>query len=113
MTKNLPDDAWMQSIADRAEPAEAHPAPSRLKANIYSAVVQRQAESGPLMSLTDVKARGRDLCVFETLVQIAPTGEMIDSLNFCRVCHARLLAEHFEHPPIYWRGCPYVALKKS
>ena len=113
MSRNVPDDEWMQFIADRVELEETLAAPSRLKAKVYSALVQRQAESGPLMSLTEVKVGGRDLCVFEKLVQIAPTGEMVDSLNFCRACHARVLAEHLEHPPIYWGGCPYVALKKS
>ena len=103
----------MQFVADGSEPEETETAPSSLKAKVYSALVQRQAESGPLMSLTAVKAGGRDLCVFEKLVQIAPTGEMVDSLNFCRVCHARVLAEHLERPPIYWGGCTYVALKKS
>ena len=112
MSRNVPNDEWMQFIADDSEPEETQTAPSRLKARVYSALVQRQAESGPLMSLTEVKVGGRDLCVFEKLVQIAPTGEMVDSLNLCRVCHARVLAEHLEHPPIYWSGCPYVALKK-
>ena len=113
MPRNVSDEEWLRLIADRVEPEETLAAPSRLKAKVYSALVQRQAESGPLMSLTEVKVGGRDLCVFEKLVQIAPTGEMVDSLNFCRACHARVLAEHLEHPPIYWGGCPYVALKKS
>ena len=113
MSRNVSDDDWMQFVADGSEPEETQTAPSRLKARVYSALVQLQGESGPLMSLTEVKDGGRDLCVFEKLVQIAPTGEMIDSLNFCRVCHARVLAEHLEHPPIYWRGCSYVALKRS
>ena len=86
MSRNVPDDEWMQFIADSSEPGKTEAAPSRLKARVYSALVQRQAESGPLMSLTEVKVGGRDLCVFEKLVQIAPTGEMVDSLNFCRVC---------------------------
>ena len=113
MSRNFPGNEWMQLVADGSEPEQPQTAPSRLKARIYSALVQSQAESGPLMSLSDVKAGGHDLCVFERLVQITPSGEMVDSLNFCRVCHARVLAEHLEHPPIYWRGCPYVALKRS
>ena len=112
MSRNVPNDEWMQFITDGSELEEAHSASSRLKARVYSALVQRQAESGPLMSLTEVKVGGRELCVFENLVQIAPSGEMVESFNFCRVCHARFLAEHLEHPPIYWSGCPYVALKK-
>ena len=112
MSRNVPNDEWMQFIADGAEPEETRYAPSRLKARVYSALVQHQAKSGPLMSLTEVVSGGRDLCVFEKLVQITPTGEMLDSLNFCRTCHARVLAEQFERAPIYWRGCSYVTLKK-
>ena len=113
MASNIPDDDLMQFIANRAEPEEAIAAPSRLKARVYSALVRRQAAAGPLLSLTKVKADGRELCVFEQLVQIAPTSETVESVNLCRVCHARVLAEYFEHPPIYWNGCPYVALKKA
>jgi hypothetical protein len=51
--------------------------------------------------------------VFEKLVQIAPLGEKAKSPFFCRVCHARALAESFENPPIFWPHCPYVAFKGS
>jgi hypothetical protein len=33
-------------------------------------------------------------------------------MNPCRVCHARLLAEQFESPPIYWPHCPYVSFRR-
>ena len=46
----------------------------------------------------------------ENLLLIVPS-ERITSMNPCRVCHARLLAEHFESPPIYWPHCPYVAFQ--
>lgn len=87
-------------------------APSRLKSEIYSALVRRQAESGPLLSLTETKGAGRSLCVFETLVQIAPIGEKRKHFNLCRVCHARILAERMENAPIFWGHCPYVAFQK-
>ena len=54
-----------------------------------------------------------ELCVFEELVRIAPVGEAAKSLNICRICHARVLAEHMGNAPIYWSGCPYVELKNS
>ena len=88
--------------------SEAFRAPSRLKSRIYSALMKRQREDGPLLSLSEVKARGRRLCVFEELVQIAPVGESAKQPNFCRVCHARILAENIEHPPVYWPGCLYA-----
>jgi hypothetical protein len=83
-------------------------APSRLKSRIYSALVARQSQDGPLLSLDKVKARGNRLCIFEDLVQIAPVGEPAKRLNYCRVCHARLLAESLESAPVFWRGCPYA-----
>jgi hypothetical protein len=86
----------------------AQPAPSRLKSRIYSRLVKDQAADGPLLSLSETKASGNGLCVFEELVQIAPVGEQMKTTNYCRVCHARLLAEHLEHAPIYWPHCPYV-----
>ena len=83
-------------------------APARLKSRIYSALIERQQSDGPLLSLSEVKARGRRLCVFEELVQIAPVGESTKQPNFCRVCHARILAENVENAPVYWSGCPYA-----
>jgi len=113
MGRDFPDDELMERIAETVEPEETRTALSCLKAKIYSALMLHQAERGPLMSLTEVKAGGSTLCVFEELVRIASAGEGIESLNICRVCHARVLAEHLEHPPIYWQGCPYVQLKKK
>jgi len=110
---NLPEEQFIAKIAAQVELTDSRPAPANLKAKIYSALVLRQAESGQLASLTESKARGQKLCVFEQLVQIAPVGETVKSLNICRTCHARVLAEHFENPPIYWSGCPYVQFKKS
>lgn len=86
-------------------------APSSLKARVYSAVVHEQQESGPLLSLDDTVAANHAICVFEKLVQIAPVGKTLKSPFFCQVCHARVLAENFETPPIYWPHCPYVAFK--
>ncbi len=88
------------------EPAD--PAPASLRSRIYSRLMTRQAQSGPLLSLTAVKAGGRGLCIFEELVRIAPAGESLKSFNCCRVCHARVLAEHLDSAPIYWPQCPYV-----
>ena len=88
-------------------------APSSMKARLYSALVRKQQESGPLASLDTSVLAGRETCVFEKLVQIAPVGEQTQSSFFCEVCHARVLAEHYEKPPIFWAGCPYVQFKKS
>ncbi|MFZ3343249.1 MAG: hypothetical protein WA609_03060 [Terriglobales bacterium] len=110
---NLPDEGFLERIADAVDLTQHESAPSRLKAKVYSALVLRQAETGPLSSLTETVACGHDLCVFEELVRIAPVGEGAKSLNFCRVCHARVLAEQIENAPIYWSGCPYVKLKNS
>lgn len=113
MPRNISDDQFLERLTARTTPAETPKAPSRIKSKIYSALVQRQADTGPLESLTTTKAAGHGLCVFEELVRIAPVGEAAKQLNPCRVCHARVLAELVEDPPIYWPNCPYVAFKKS
>jgi hypothetical protein len=83
-------------------------APSRLKARTYSALVRVAHREAPLCTLDESKAFGRGLCVFEELVRIVPAGEQPQRLNWCHVCHARLLAEYFENAPIFWPNCPYV-----
>jgi hypothetical protein len=83
-------------------------APSRLKSRIYSVLMRRQAESGPLMGLAETLAGGRGLCVFESLTNACPVGETAKRLNLCEVCHARVLAEHVESAPVFWHNCPYV-----
>ena len=86
-------------------------APARLKSRLYSALVVEQAASGPLRTLPATSAAGRALCVFEHVLRVIP-DERITSMNPCRVCHARLLAERFESPPIYWPHCPYVEFRR-
>lgn len=106
------DDRFLEKLAE-LELSGSEPAPPPLKARIYSAMLRRQAESGSLASLTETKLHGQELCVFEQLVRIAPIGEKAKSLNICRICHARVLAEHLDNAPIFWNGCPYVRFKRS
>jgi hypothetical protein len=82
-------------------------APARLKATIYSALVNRLSETGPLLSLAETKADGARLCVFEHTLAALPLGERIGSMNPCRICHARVLGEQLDRAPIFWPGCPY------
>ncbi len=103
----------MQRIADATVLRDSEPAPSRLKAKLYSALMRVETANGPLMSLQQNKFHGQALCVFEELVQIAPVGDRAKSANICRVCHARILAERIENAPIFWGGCPYVGFKNS
>jgi hypothetical protein len=97
-------------LADHTDAARStrDRAPADLKSRLYSALVQEMAAGGPLRDLPATKADGRALCVFENLLQIVPVAH-ISSMNPCRICHARLLAERFQTPPIYWSHCPYVA----
>ena len=92
-------------------PEELNRPPASLKARLYSALVREQQATGHLASLDDTVANGRGICVFEKLVQIAPLGEEMKSRFFCRVCHARVLGENFDKPPIYWHHCPYAEFK--
>jgi hypothetical protein len=82
-------------------------APSRLKSRIYSALLKRQQDGGPLLRLSQVKAGGRKLCVFEELVHIASVSDPPNSQIFA-VYAIRALAENIEKAPLYWRGCPYA-----
>ena len=102
------DEVFFESLAEAEPREEAAPAPARLKAKIYTLLTRRQAESGPLASLSSTKASGRGLCIFEQLVDIIPLPQQAKCLNYCSVCHARILAEKVENAPIYWSNCPYV-----
>ena len=111
----MDDDRWLEQLAgevpiDTAAPA---PAPARLKAKIYSALVEQLSETGPLLSLAATTAAGSGLCVFEQAVAVLPLGERIGSMNPCRVCHARLLAERLDRAPIFWPHCPYAEFHRS
>jgi len=97
--------------ADPAGKADLR-APARLKSQTFSRLALAQAESGPLLSITETKASGRGLCFFEELARIVPSSKDFKRRNYCRACHARKLAEMMENPPIYWGHCPYVAFKK-
>jgi hypothetical protein len=103
----MSDDLWFERLADATGDLWQERAPARLKSTIYSALVARMAESGPLLDLADVKRSGGRLCVFETALTVLPRGTNVSSMNPCRVCHARLLGERMENAPIFWPGCPY------
>jgi hypothetical protein len=110
----MDDERFFTTLAETTGAAPAAPAraPASLKSRVYSAIVAKLAESGPLRTLPATKAAGRDLCVFEHLL-CALRHERLASMNPCRVCHARLLAERFESPPIYWPHCPYVGFQRK
>jgi len=109
MSKPMTDDEYFEKLSAATEPADGKlaKAPSRLKAKVYSAFLNQQTASGPLLSVSATEAAGRSLCVFEKAVEVLPVGERIKCLNFCRVCHARVAAEKMENAPIYWPHCPY------
>jgi len=88
-------------------------APARLKARVYSALMLAEAAEGELRDMSQTKAAGRELCAFEELVRLAPVSRKLKSVNICRFCHARVLAEMLERPPIYWPHCPYAEFKKG
>lgn len=112
MSDNLEKDMFQKLAAESQAAIPFGGAPASLKSRLYTALVSEQTASGPLLSLSASHAAGHGLCVFEQLVRIAPVGERVKSLNPCRVCHARLLAERFDHAPIYWPHCHYVAFQK-
>lgn len=96
-------------IASAMTAPDAHVrAPAKFKSRLYSRLIQEQADSGPLRSLSETRASGTALCVFEELVRIGPVSDGVKTRNCCRACHARVLAEHMERAPIYWPHCPYV-----
>ncbi len=106
------DDDFLTRLAALTDAAAAAGrAPARLKSRLYSALVAQQAAAGPLRSLPSTQAAGGHLCVFEHVLRVVP-NEQVASMNPCRVCHARVLAERFESPPIYWPHCPYVDFQK-
>ena len=104
------DDAFFETLAEQTAPEDVR-APSRVKSRTYSRLMLQEAGTGPLSSVSETKRRGRPLCVFEELVRIAPAGDSLKERNFCRICHARLLAESIENAPIFWRHCPYVSFQ--
>jgi hypothetical protein len=107
---------WFEELAhDAGSDDAAAPllAPARLKARIYSALVQQLSRTGPLLTLSATRAAGSGLCVFEEAIAAIPVGEAIGSMNPCRVCHARILGETVEHAPIFWPHCPYAAFHRS
>lgn len=101
------EEKFFEQIA--VEPGPQRAAPARLKSRIYSALMQRETQTGPLRDVSETESAGGRLCVFEKLVEITPASASFKSLNYCRVCHARILAERLDRAPIYWPHCPYSA----
>lgn len=106
------DQLWRQFAEATGDPEDPQ-APARLRSKIFSRLMEEQAREGPLASVSESKAAGRDLCVFEEIMRLAPVGEEIRKLNYCRVCHARVLAENMDNAPIWWEGCPYAQFHRA
>jgi hypothetical protein len=104
---------WIERLAALDADAETDRAPARLRSKIYSALVNRLAGDGPLLSLSACEHAGGQLCIFEKGLTALPVGEQIESKNPCRVCHARVLAERLDRAPIFWPGCPYADFHKG
>ena len=104
----MDSERFFSTLADETgrNPA-ADPAPARLKSRIYSRLLAEQAATGRLLSVSETRESGWSLCVFEAAVARAPLPERLKSINPCYVCHARHLAEHLDHAPIFWPHCPY------
>ena len=108
MSKPESTSEFFELLARKTPFDDAQRISSRLKSRIYSMLVRRQSESGPLMSLASLAEVGAGPCVFEKTIAISPLGDSVKRFNPCSVCHARVLAEHLEHAPIYWPHCPYT-----
>ncbi len=103
------DDLFFEQLGEVCDQlGERAPAPSTLKSRVFTALVRRQQQQGPLKTLSACRKAGETLCIFEQLVAIAPVGEPVKAKNPCEVCHARLLGEKVDDAPIWWAGCPYV-----
>ena len=116
MSNNLPserDHRLFELLARETADPGAERAPSRLKARLLTALIQKQQESGRLRTLAETRCAGHALCVFEDLWERVTKAQAAQSFNCCSVCHGRVLAEHLERPPIYWGHCPYVAFAKK
>jgi len=99
----------LEQIADENARGGGDRAPARLKARIYSTLINRLAETGPLLGLAATRTGGAGVCVFEHAWTTLPLSERLDAVNLCRVCHARILGERVNRAPIFWPHCPYAA----
>ena len=114
--KKPSEDTSFERLADWSEEAaEQEPirAPSTLKARIYSAMIDHQQRAGQLRPLAETKADGWGLCVFEDTARLASGRSEAQSFQYCKICHARVLAERFEAPPIWWPHCPYAEFQNE
>jgi hypothetical protein len=109
----MTDDLWFERLAEVSGPVVGERAAGNLKSKVYSALVSRMAEDGPLLDLRTTKAVGGHLCVFEHALAVLPLGTNLHSRNPCRLCHARVIGERMEHAPIFWPGCPYAQFHRD
>jgi hypothetical protein len=107
------NESQFSRLFSEADETAGERAPSSLKARIYTALIRDQQATGPLVTLNASKNAGHDLCSWEKLIEIMPLSDAEQSRFHCHLCHARMLSEHFEDPPIYWKGCPYVKFRKA
>ncbi|MSV34766.1 MAG: hypothetical protein EXQ47_04110 [Bryobacterales bacterium] len=101
------DNGEVRPILQAAEAEAPVHISSRLQSRIFSKLIQLEQEQGALRVLSESRAAGERLCIFETVVAALPSDDL-QSRNPCAVCHARILGERVEQAPIFWPGCPYA-----
>ena len=109
----MSDDLWFERLAEATGELTPERAPARLKSRVYSALVARMAEPGPLLDLVETRSTGAQLCVFESALTVLASGTKVSAMNPCRICHARILGERMEKAPIFWPGCPYAEFHRG
>lgn len=87
-------DLFFEQLGELCDQQGEHaPAPSTLKSRVFTALVRRQQQQQPLMTLSACRKAGETLCIFEQLVAIAPVGEPVKAKNPARsampVCWVR------------------------
>ncbi len=98
----FPDDLWEQCSEEDLPGAS-----SRLKSQLYSRLLVTMENAGPLVQLSETKAQGHGLCVFEQIMEAVPS-KALQQFHYCNVCHARVLGERVENAPVFWPNCPYA-----
>ena len=100
------EDVWFEMLAETAPLIEESAASSCFKSRMYSRLIEAQEQVGPLAPLDETSKAGVKLCVFERIMTVAPS-EALQTFQYCKICHARVLGERVENAHIFWPHCPY------
>jgi hypothetical protein len=104
----MSDNLWFERLAELTGDVTPERVPARLTSKTYSALWPEWPNRGRCSISQQRKKPAHGCASSSTPLTVLPLGYDVRSMNPCRVCHARVLAERMEQALHTLAGLPLL-----